>query len=143
MANFKYLEPTDGISIASAIIDGAHFQKCVACDADGNPLTQPLTNAQLRAAAVPVSGAFYQATQPVSGPMTAAEFVALAPFPVSGTFWQATQPVTGPFLTDTQLPGRRRARVRRVLSSDATGERYILAGHAAGVRHVLASHASP
>jgi hypothetical protein len=30
-------------------------------------LTQPLTNTQLRATAVPVSGAFFQATQPISG----------------------------------------------------------------------------
>lgn len=37
---------------------------------------------------VPVSGAFYQATQPVS--------LATAPTtPVTGTFWQATQPVSG------------------------------------------------
>lgn len=40
-------------------------------------VTGPLTNAELRAAAVPVSGTFWQATQPVSG-----------------TFWQATQPVS-------------------------------------------------
>ncbi len=45
----------------------------------------PLTDAQLRAAAVPVSGTFYQATQPVSG-----------------TFWQATQPVSGAFWQTTQ-----------------------------------------
>lgn len=49
------------------------------------PVSGPLTDTQLRAAAVPVSGTFWQATQPVSG-----------------TFWQATQPVSGP-LTDTQL----------------------------------------
>lgn len=42
-------------------------------------LTQPLTDAQLRATAVPVSG-----TVGVSGTV-----------PVSGTFWQATQPVSG------------------------------------------------
>lgn len=41
-------------------------------------MSQPLTDAQLRATAVPVSGTFWQATQPVSG-----------------TFWQATQPVSG------------------------------------------------
>lgn len=53
--------------------------------ASGVPVTGPLTDTQLRATAVPVSGTFWQATQPVSG-----------------TFWQATQPVSGP-LTDTQL----------------------------------------
>jgi predicted ThiF/HesA family dinucleotide-utilizing enzyme len=44
---------------------------------------------------VPVSGAFYQATQPVS----------LASVPthgVTGTFWQATQPVSGTFWQATQ-----------------------------------------
>lgn len=64
-------------------------------------VTGPLTDAQLRAVAVPVSGTFWQATQPVSGPLTDAELRAVA-VPVSGTFWQATQPVSGP-LTDAQL----------------------------------------
>jgi hypothetical protein len=40
-------------------------------------VTGPLTNTELRAAAVPVSGTFWPATQPVSG-----------------TFWQSTQPVS-------------------------------------------------
>lgn len=52
-----------------------------------------LTDAQLRAVAVPVSGTFFQATQPVSIAASVA---------VTGTFFQATQPVSGP-LTDTQL----------------------------------------
>lgn len=38
-----------------------------------NPLAQGLTNTELRAAPVPVSGAFYPATQPVSGPITDAQ----------------------------------------------------------------------
>lgn len=46
-----------------------------------------LTNTELRATPVPVSGTFYQATQPVS--------LAVAPTtPVTGTFWQATQPIS-------------------------------------------------
>lgn len=45
-------------------------------------LTQPLTDTQLRAAAVPVSG-----------PLTDAQLRAAA-VPVTGTFWQATQPVS-------------------------------------------------
>lgn len=59
---------------------------------DGSGVTQP------------VSGTFWQATQPVSlasvpshavtGPLTDAELRATA-VPVSGTFWQATQPVSG------------------------------------------------
>jgi hypothetical protein len=68
---------------------------------DGSGVTQP------------VSGTFWQATQPVSGPLTDVQLRA-ASVPVSGTFWQATQPisgsvsitgsaaVTGP-LTDTEL----------------------------------------
>lgn len=42
-------------------------------------LSQPLTDAQLRAVAVPVSGTFFQATQPVSGPLTDAELRAAPP----------------------------------------------------------------
>ena len=45
--------------------------------------------------AVPVSGTFWQATQPVS-------IASMPSTPVTGTFWQATQPVSGP-LTDAQL----------------------------------------
>ncbi len=63
-----------------------------------------LTDAQLRATALPVSGIFYQATQPVSiaasvsvtGPLTDTQLRAVA-VPVSGTVT-----ATGP-LTDTQL----------------------------------------
>ena len=58
---------------------------------------------------VPVSGTFWQATQPVSGPLTDTQLRASAvpvsgpltdtqlrasAVPVSGTFWQATQPVS-------------------------------------------------
>lgn len=38
-----------------------------------NMVAAGLTDAQLRAAAVPVSGTFWQETQPVSGPLTAAQ----------------------------------------------------------------------
>lgn len=47
-------------------------------------VTGPLTDTQLRASAVPVSGAFFQATQPVSGPLTDTQLRA-TPVPVSGT----------------------------------------------------------
>ena len=40
--------------------------------------------------AVPVSGTFWQTTQPISGSVT----VSNASIPVTGTFWQATQPVS-------------------------------------------------
>lgn len=42
---------------------------------------------------IPVSGTFWQATQPVSGPLTDSELRAAA-VPVSGTFWQTTQPTS-------------------------------------------------
>lgn len=90
-------------------------------------VTGPLTDAQLRAAALPVTvgnfpatqavsiasmpstpvtGTFWPATQPVSGTFwQATQPVSIASMPstpVTGTFWQATQPVSGP-LTDAQL----------------------------------------
>lgn len=74
------------------------------------PVSGPLTDAQLRAAAVPVSGTFWQATQPVSGTVTAN--VGTGTQPVSGSValdaatltaletisvanFPATQPVSG------------------------------------------------
>lgn len=81
----------------------------------------PLTDAQLRASAVPVSGTFFQATQPVSGTVAATQSGtwtvqpgntanttawkvdgSAVTQPVSGTFWQATQPVSGTFFQATQ-----------------------------------------
>lgn len=67
-----------------------------------------LTDAELRAEPVPVSGTFYPATQPVSGTVAVSNLPATQPvsgtvgvnnFPasqaVTGTFWPATQPVSG------------------------------------------------
>lgn len=62
------------------------------------PVSGPLTDTQLRAAAIPVS---ISGSIAVTGPLTDTQLRATA-VPVSGTFWQATQPVSGP-LTDTQL----------------------------------------
>lgn len=63
------------------------------------PVSGPLTDAQLRAVAVPVSGT----VTANAGTGTLAVSLATAPStPVTGTFWQGTQPVSGP-LTDTQL----------------------------------------
>lgn len=84
-----------------------------------HPVSGPLTDAQLRALAVAISGTvtvgnfpasqavtgtFWQATQPVSGPLTDTQLRAAA-ISVSGTFFQATQPVsfTWAGLTDAQL----------------------------------------
>jgi hypothetical protein len=65
------------------------------------PVSGPLTDIQLRATAVPVSGTItanvtFPATQPVS--------LATAPTtPVTGTFWQATQPISGTVTANTGL----------------------------------------
>lgn len=65
---------------------------------DGTVFYKPTTPTDTQ----PVSGTFFQATQPVSGPfLTDAELRAAA-VPVSGTFFQPTQPVSGP-LTDSEL----------------------------------------
>lgn len=92
-------------------------------------LSQPLTDAQLRAVAVPVSGTFFQATQPVSGPLTDAQLRAsdvpvsgpltddelrATPVPVSGTV-TANTGLTQP-LTDAQL----RATPPEVAEADLT-----------------------
>lgn len=65
----------------------------------------PLTDTQLRATPVPVSGTFFQNTQPVS-------IATMPTTPVTGTFWQATQPVSAASLplpsgaaTETTLSG--------------------------------------
>jgi hypothetical protein len=89
--------PVDGSGVTQPV-SGTFWQAT-------QPVSGPLTDTQLRAAAVPVSGTFWQATQPisgsvsitgtaaVSGPLTDTELRATA-VPVSGTFWQATQPVS-------------------------------------------------
>lgn len=53
-----------------------------------------LTDAQLRASAVPVSGTFFQATQPVSIAVAVPVTDNAGSLTVDGTFWQATQPVS-------------------------------------------------
>jgi len=61
--------------------------------------SHPVTNAgtfEVQVSSAPttaVTGTFWQATQPVSGPLTDTELRA-TDVPVSGTFWQATQPVS-------------------------------------------------
>lgn len=62
----------------------------------------PGTNVNITNSSLPVTGTFWQATQPVSGPVTDAQLRASAvsvnvegTVPVTGTFWQATQPVSG------------------------------------------------
>ncbi len=100
-----FWQATQPVSIAAPVaVTGTFWQST-------QPVSGPLTDTQLRAAAVPVSGTFFQATQPVSGtfwqatqpvsgPLTDAQLRAVA-VPVSGTFWQATQPVS---LASAPLP---------------------------------------
>lgn len=52
------------------------------------PATQPVSGTVSVSGTVPVNGTFYQATQPVS-------IASMPSTPVTGTFWQATQPVSG------------------------------------------------
>lgn len=93
-----------GTTVATDLIGGSHFQRMkltfgvdgVAVDVSASdPLpvtgtffqaTQPVS----LAAPVSVTGTFWQATQPVSGTVSVSGSVA-----VTGTFWQATQPVSG------------------------------------------------
>jgi len=89
--------PSLTVSSTRLLVDGSGVTQ---------PVSGPLTDTQLRATAVPVSGTFYQATQPisgsvsitgtaaVSGPLTDTQLRATA-VPVSGTFYQATQPISG------------------------------------------------
>lgn len=68
------------------------------------PVTQPVSGTLAISnfpATQPVTGAFFQATQPVSGPLTDTQLRAAA-VPVSGAFFQATQPVSGAFFQATQ-----------------------------------------
>lgn len=114
------------LDIASKDIGGVQYPRNILVDLSGTDLTPAkdatvaalLTDAQLRATpvpvsgtvgvsgTVPVSGTFWQATQPVSiaswGGLTDSELRA-TPVPVSGTVGvSGTVPVSGP-LTDTQL----------------------------------------
>lgn len=93
-----------GESVAVRCVNATNsaFESCAGAGGGGSGLT----DAELRASPVPVSGpltdAQLRATPvPVDGPLTDTELRA-TPVPVSGTFWQATQPVSGP-LTDAQL----------------------------------------
>lgn len=77
-------------------------QAVVLCDSSGNviatlPVSGPLTDAQLRATPVPVSGTFYPATQPVSGSVSVGNFPSTQAVSgsVSVSNLPATQAVSG------------------------------------------------
>lgn len=68
-------------------------------------LSQPLTDTQLRATAVPVSGTFWPATQPISGTVSVSNFPATQP--ISGTVTANTglsQPLTDAQLRASAVP---------------------------------------
>jgi hypothetical protein len=82
------------ISILKAIASGGGGLTDAQLRATPVPVSGPLTDIQLRASAVAISGTVSIAgTVPVSGPLTDAQLRAVA-VPVSGTFFQATQPVS-------------------------------------------------
>lgn len=58
-------------------------------------VTGPLTDTQIRATPLAVSGLFFQTTQPVS-------IASMPSTPVTGIFFQTTQPVSGAFFQATQ-----------------------------------------
>lgn len=85
----SFFQATQPVSLATNTPDvtdrAARLLGHVTVDNASIPVTGPLTDTQLRALAVPVSGTFFQGTQPVS---------IAATLPVSGTFFQATQPIS-------------------------------------------------
>lgn len=122
-----------GTAVATDDVGGAHFQR-IKLDIGGDGASSPVTSANplpvtIFNGSIPVTGTFWQTTQPVSGSVSVSNFpssqavtgtfwpvtqpVSIASMPstpVTGTFWRATQPVSiaatvavsGP-LTDTQL----------------------------------------
>lgn len=92
----------DGVDLLAINADGSINVSGPLTDAQiratALPVSGPLTDAQIRATALPVSGPLTDAqiratALPVSGPLTDAQLRAVA-VPVSGTFFQATQPVS-------------------------------------------------
>jgi hypothetical protein len=80
-------------------------QKNQIVDGSGNVIasTSNALNVNVQNASIPVTGTFYQATQPVSGTVAASQSgtwnigtlsTITNPVAVTGTFWQATQPVS-------------------------------------------------
>ena len=55
VTSVKRTADTTGDDIAVYLVDGKDYQAVVPCASDGTPQTQPLTDTQIRAAALPVS----------------------------------------------------------------------------------------
>lgn len=109
VSNFPATQPVSGTvavsSIASALPAGTNAIGHVIADTGsttavtGNVTAVQATGTNLHvvvdsAPTTAVTGTFFQATQPVSGPLTDTQLRA-SPVPVSGTFFQATQPISG------------------------------------------------
>lgn len=77
-----FFQATQPVSLATNTPDvtdrAARLLGHVTVDNASLAVTGPLTDTQLRASAVPVSGTFFQGTQPVSGPLTDAQLRASA-----------------------------------------------------------------
>lgn len=107
--HYQIIKPAFGALDTATLVSTANPFPVVFATAPTTPVTgtfwqatQPvsftwagLTDTQLRATALPVSGTFFQATQPVS-------IASMPSTPVTGTFWQATQPVS---LASTTVTG--------------------------------------
>lgn len=100
--------PTGGNVIGHVIVDSSGVVHIIIDSAATLAVTGPLTDTQLRATALAVSGAFFQATQPVS-------IASMPSTPVTGAFFQATQPVSGTVAASNMIPA-----VETGLAKDAT-----------------------
>ena len=105
----------DGVE-TQAITDGGGVITVDGAVSANTGLSQPLTDTQLRASAVPVSGTFYQATQPVSGTVS---ITANSSVNVSQMNGVATSMGNGVSGTGVQ---------RVTIASDSTGQVKLAAG---------------
>jgi hypothetical protein len=96
-----FWQATQPVSLASSVaVTGTFWQATQPVSIAATvAVSGPVTDTQLRASPVPVSGSFYPVTQPVSGTFWQATQ------PVSGTFWQATQPVSIASMPSTPVTG--------------------------------------
>lgn len=109
MADNVQITPGTGTSVATDDVAGVQYQRVKVCfGPDGsaadtsstNPMPVTIsgtltTNANITNVSIPVTGTFWQATQPVSIAATVNTNITNASIPVTGTFWQATQPISG------------------------------------------------
>ena len=106
MADNVAITPGAGATIATDDVGGVQFQR-VKLDLGGDGVSAPVTTA------LPVSGAFWQTTQPVSLASSVA---------VTGTFWQATQPVSVPTAATTTRTYSLANAIRKAFTATSTAE---------------------